>query len=81
MIDITWIEPKIAITVDMSRLSWGDLKTIRQLQAGDEASAEAALEQLVTKVTGVEATELPAQAFGALVQHMIERAAGSAAKN
>lgn len=81
MIDITWIEPQIAITVDMSRLSWGDLKTIRQLQAGDEASAEAAIERLVTKVTGVEAVELPAQAFAAIVQQMMERASGNTAKN
>lgn len=81
MIDIQWIEPDITITIDMSRLTWGDLKVIRQLQAGTEGEAEAAIEQLVTRVTGVEATELPAQAFGAIVEKMMARANGNAAKN
>lgn len=81
MIDIKWIEPDIAITIDMSRLSWGDMKEIRQLQAGNEAEAEAAIERLVTQVTGVQATTLPAQAFAAIVQQMMERAAGNTAKN
>lgn len=80
MIEIEWVETPITVKVDMSALTWNDLKAIRALQ-GDEAGAEAAVEAVVTRVTGIEAGELPAQVFAAVVEGMMARASGNAAKN
>jgi len=83
MISIEWVEEPIAVKIDMSKLTWGDVVAIQQAQANNESDAQVILESIVTKVTGQDATTMPAQAFSAVVAAMMERAAGGgeAAKN
>lgn len=83
MIQIEWVEDPITIKVDMSKLTWGDVVAIQKAQEGGESDAQAILESIVTKVTGQDAAMMPAQAFSAVVQAMMERAsgAGESAKN
>lgn len=83
MITINWVETPLEIDVDMSKLTWRDLVAIQRAPMADEAQAQATLETIVSKVTGMDAGNLPAQAFVALVQAMMQRANGQsdAAKN
>lgn len=82
MIEIQWADTPIAVTIDMTRLTWGDVVAIQRAQAGSEADAQATLEAIVTKVTGTPAQDLPAQAFTAVVEAMMQRATGGdTAKN
>lgn len=83
---IDWVEEPIKVTVDMSKLTWGDVLDIQKTQASDDGrtAEEKSLEviqRVVTKVTGIEATELPAQAFGEVLNAIMERVNGDPAKN
>ena len=82
-VTINWVEAPLEIDVDMSKLTWRDLVAIQRTPMIDEAQAQATLEAIVSKVTGMDAADLPAQAFVQLVQAMMQRAngQGDAAKN
>lgn len=83
MITINWIDTPLEIDVDMSKLTWRDLVAIQRTPMMDEGKAQEALETIVSKVTGTDSADLPAQAFVQLVQAMMQRAngQGDAAKN
>ena len=82
-VTINWIDTPLEISVDMSKLTWRDLVAIQRTPMIDEAQAQATLETIVSKVTDMDAGDLPAQAFVQLVQAMMQRAngQGDAAKN
>jgi hypothetical protein len=82
-VTINWIDTPLEISVDMSKLTWRDLVAIQRTPMIDEAQAQATLETIISKVTGMDAGDLPAQAFVQLVQAMMQRAngQGDAAKN
>lgn len=76
MIQIEWVDEPVTVKIDMSKLTWGDVVAIQKAQEGGESDAQAILEGIVTKVTGQNAAEMPAQAFSAVVSAMMERATG-----
>jgi len=82
-VTINWIDTPLEISVDMSKLTWRDLVAIQRTPMIDEAQAQATLETIISKVTDMDAGDLPAQAFVQLVQAMMQRAngQGDAAKN
>lgn len=88
-VQIEFVETPIRVSVDMARLTWGDLLELQRLQrlaktdadgdAGGEA--ERTLNALVSKITGQDATELPAVVVSGVIEAIKERTAGTAAKN
>lgn len=84
-ITITWVEAPIDIEVDMSRVTWRDLVQLQKAQeAGmDEDKAIETITNLVTKITGKDAWEMPAQAVAHIAKELVNRSTtlGGEAKN
>ncbi len=84
-ITITWVEAPIDIEVDMSRVTWRDLVQLQKAQeAGmDEEKAIETITNLVTKITGKDAWEMPAQAVAQIAKELVNRSTtlGGEAKN
>jgi hypothetical protein len=78
-VTINWIDTPLEVNVDMSKLTWRDIVSIQRAQVADELTAQETIEAIVTKVTGVDAGDMPAQAFSQVVQAMMARAGGQGA--
>lgn len=86
MADITikWVEPAVEIEVDMSRLTWRDLvefQRVRDSVLDDEQRVEL-VTRLVSRITGQDAWELPAQVVAQIANEALTRTSlGGMAKN
>lgn len=86
MADITikWVEPAVEIEVDMSRLTWRDLvefQRVRDSVLDDEQRVEL-VTKLVSRITGQDAWELPAQVVAQIANEALTRTSlGGTAKN
>lgn len=86
MADITikWVEAPVEIEVDMARVTWRDLVQLQKAQeAGmDEDKAIEVVSNLVTKITGQDAWEMPAQVVARIAKELVDRTSlGGEAKN
>lgn len=86
MADITikWVEPAVEIEVDMSRLTWRDLvefQKARNTEMDDEQRVQL-VTQLVSRITGQDAWDLPAQVVAKIANEALARTSlGAEAKN
>lgn len=84
-VKVNLVEPQIDITVDLSKLTWGDLLNLQRVVGSQitEGQAIEMISAIVTKVTDRNANDLPAVAMQAILQAIFERAhlGDSSAKN
>lgn len=75
-ITVKWVETPVEIEIDMGRLTWGDLLRLKKAQQADLDDDKAAelITGLVTKITGQDAMELPAQVVAKIANEISERA-------
>jgi H2-forming N5,N10-methylenetetrahydromethanopterin dehydrogenase-like enzyme len=86
MADITvnFVEVETTVNVDMTRLSWRDLVTLQRAQKSGltEDQAIETITELVSKLTGQDAWELPAQVVSQIASQLVSRSTLAAdAKN
>lgn len=77
-VTINFVEQPVTIDVDLSRLTWGDLLKIQRAMGGgvDDAQAEELLNGVLSRVTGQDATELPAIAVAEVLRQVMSRVGG-----
>ncbi len=83
-VTVKFIEPPVNIDVDMSKITWRDLIELQkvQRQGGDEEQAIEAVTKIVSRITGQDAWDLPAQVVAKVVEEMMTMAGlGGTAKN
>lgn len=83
-VTVNFVEREIEINVDLSLLTWGDLLAIQRAQGGTvtEEQAESLLNTVLSKVTGQDATTLPAVAVAEVLRQVMAKVSGSStAKN
>ena len=67
------------VDVDMSKLTWGDMRKMRQLSGKENVSedeAEQIMSDLVSKVTGQNADDLPSMAVGQIINAIMSGGGG-----
>lgn len=83
-VKVRFIEPPVEIDVDMSRITWRDLIDLQKAQREgmDEERAVEAVTKIVSRITGQDAWELPAQVVAKVAEEMMSMAGlGGSAKN
>lgn len=86
MADITikWKESPVEIEIDMARVTWRDLVQLQKAQSAgmDEDKAIETVTNLVTKIAGQDAWEMPAQVVAQIARELVNRTSlGGEAKN
>jgi hypothetical protein len=83
-ITINFVETPVTVDVDVARLTWRDLVALQKTRAAgmDEETAIETVTNLVSKVTGQDAWEMPAQVVSRIAKDLVERTSlGTSAKN
>ena len=77
-ITINYVEKPVAIDVDLTLLTWGDLLKIQRAMGGgvDDQQAEELLNGVLSRVTGQDATTLPALAVSEILRSIMSRVSG-----
>lgn len=77
-VTINFVEKPLSIEVDLSLLTWGDLLRIQRAMGGavNEVDAEEMINTVLSKVTGQDATTLPALAVADILRAVMERVQG-----
>lgn len=75
-VQIEYIDTPVRVSVDFSRLTFGDYLRLRKIQGGglSDDEAEQMIVDLVTKLTGQDALELPGMAVNAILAELGQRA-------
>jgi len=80
-IEINFVQHKHRVDVDMSKLTWGDVRKMQTYQAKiasgemNEGDASEVLTELVSKVTGQNADDLPSTVVQRVVSAMFDGSA------
>lgn len=83
-VKVRFVEPPVEIDVDMSRITWRDLIDLQKAQREgmDEERAVEVVTKIVSRITGQDAWDLPAQVVAKVAEEMMTMAGlGGAAKN
>lgn len=81
-VTVEFVEEPVNVKVDFSRLTWGDLlKLQRRGDTGSDEEAEKLMTDLISKLTGQDAYDLPAYVVAEIIQQVMARAQGNSAKN
>lgn len=84
-VTISFVETPVTVTVDMSKLTWGDLLAIQRATAGNTSEDQAAglINDVLTRVTGEDVEKLPATAVSEVLKAVMARVqnSGQAEKN
>ena len=83
-VTVNFIDPPVVIDVDMSAITWRDLIEMQKAQREgmDEDQAIAVVTKIVSRITGQDAWDLPAQVVAKVTESMMSMAGlGGMAKN
>lgn len=83
-VKVRFVEPPVEIDVDMSKITWRDLIELQRAQREglDEDGAVEVVTKIVSRITGQDAWELPAQVVAKVAEEMMTMAGlGGTAKN
>lgn len=75
-VQIEYVDTPVTVQVDFSRLTFGDYLRLRKVQGGSmtDDEAEAMIVELVSKLTGQNALDLPGMAVNAILAELGQRA-------
>lgn len=77
-VKISFIEKEIEVNVDLSLLTWGDLLKLQRVSSSgtSEEQAEELLNNVISRVTGKDAYDLPAVVVTQVLQAIMQRVQG-----
>ena len=82
-LDIEDVTAPVKVKVDFNKVTWGDVLTIQKLvgEGVEEAEAQAFLTGIVSKVTGVDANDLPVFAVKEVLEKVMAYVGATNSKN
>lgn len=77
-VTVNFVDTPLTIDVDLSKLTWGDLLKIQRAMGGTlaEDQAEELLNGVLSRVTGQDATGLPALAVAEVLRAVMDKVSG-----